>query len=134
MVDSFNFNENVSNKIGFEDYGAREQLQKESLCGLIIQFKVNANTEKIQEHTGFKTIMNVEHRLTVHVIEKSFTGLGHRCDHANYYDIDSTSSFYGLGNPIESYEYNHILRSVLSKPSSDLIHPPFLVPKCKFIK
>ena len=93
MVDSFNFNEIVSNNIGFQDYGAREQLQKESLCGLIIQFKVNANTEKIQEHTGFKTIMNVEHRLTVHVIEKRFIGLGHRYDQANYYDIDSTSSF-----------------------------------------
>ena len=78
--------------------------------------------------------MNVEHRLTVHVIEKSFTGLGHRYDHANYYDIDSTSSFYDLGNPIEPYEYNNILRLVLSEPSSDLIHPSFLVPKCEFIK
>ena len=134
MVDRFNFNDNVSINRGIWDYLASEQLQKEALCGLAIQSKVQANTAKINVHTGFKMAMNGEHRLTVYLIENGVKGSGYGYDQANYYDTDSTSLFYGLGNPIESFEHNHTLRLILSEPLGDLIDPSFLVPKGEFIK
>jgi len=134
MVDRFNFNENVSINRGLWDYVASEQLQKEAVCGLAIQSKVNANTAKIKVHAGFKTVMTGERRLTVYLIENGVTGSGYGYDQANYYDTDSTSSFYGLGNPIESFEHNHTLRLILSEPLGDLIDSSFLVPKGEFIK
>ena len=134
MVDRFNFNENVSISRGAWDYVANEQLQKEALCGLAMQSKVNGNTVKIKVHAGFKTAMNGDHRLTVYLIENGVKGSGYGYDQANYYDSDSTSPFYGLGNPIESFEHNHTLRLILSEPLGDLIDPSFLFPKGEFIK
>ena len=41
--------------------------------------------------------------VTVYLIEDDVTGSGYGYDQVNYYDSESESPFYGLGNPIVEF-------------------------------
>ena len=41
--------------------------------------------------------------------------------HANYYNDDPDSAYYGRGNPIPDFELNHVTREVLSAPLGDAL-------------
>ena len=134
MVDRSNYNGIVSVNRGYWGYIASEQLLKIAPCGLAIKSKVKNNTASINVHAGFNTNLSGDHRLTVYLIEDGVVGSGYGYDQMNFYDLDSTSTFYGLGNPIEGYEHNHTLRLTLSEPLGDLIGSSFLVPGGEYIK
>ena len=75
----------------------------------------------MEVHAGFNSTLNGDYKLTVYLIEDGVTGTGYGYDQRNYYDTDSESPFYNLGDPIEGYEHNHTLRAVLSESLGDPI-------------
>ena len=133
MVDRFNYNGSVSMNRGYWAYIASEQLLKVASCGLAIKSKVNGNTANVSVHAGFNAIVSGEHRLTVYLIEDGVVGAGNGYDQMNFYDLDTASTFYDLGNPIEGYEHNHTLRFTLSEPLGDIIDSSVLVSGGEYI-
>ena len=133
MVDRLNYNGNVSMNRGYWGYIASEQLLKVASCGLAIKSKVNGNTANVNVHAGFNATVDGEHRLTVYLIEDGVVGAGNGYDQMNFYDLDTASTFYGLGNPIEGYEHNHTLRLTLSEPLGDIIDSSVLVSGGEYI-
>jgi len=133
MVDRFNYNGSVSMNRGYWAYIASEQLLKVASCGLAIKSKVNGNTANVSVHAGFNAIVGGEHRLTVYLIEDGVVGAGNGYDQMNFYDLDTASTFYDLGNPIEGYEHNHTLRFTLSEPLGDIIDSSVLVSGGEYI-
>ena len=88
---------------------------------------MNGNTATVEVHAGFSSSHSGDHRLTVYLIEDEVSGEGNGYDQMNFYDTDSYSPFFNLGNPIIGYVHNHTLRTVLSQPLGDLINSSELV-------
>ena len=128
MVDRFPYDGYVSLNRGYWEYITNNQLSKTATCGLAIKSEVNGNSATVEVHAGFNNELNGDYMLTVYLIEDNVTGIGYGFDQMNFYDSDSDSPFYGLGNPIEGYEHNHTLRSVLSDPLGDVLSASVLVP------
>jgi hypothetical protein len=57
-----------------------------------------------------------EHRLVVYVLEN-----GLLYDQENYMNNDSSSPWYGAGNPIPNFEHEHVARAVLTNVFGDQI-------------
>lgn len=55
-------------------------------------------------------------RMVVYLLEDGLIG-----DQTNYFNEDPDSPYFGMGNPIENFELNHVLRASLSDPFGDAI-------------
>ncbi|OFY95760.1 MAG: hypothetical protein A3K10_07650 [Bacteroidetes bacterium RIFCSPLOWO2_12_FULL_31_6] len=114
---------------------AYTQLMKTPNCGLAIKSSVSGNNATIEVHAAFNTTLSGDIRLTVYVTEDGVTGsAGSDYDQENYYNSDSSSPFYGLGDPIVGYEHNHLLRAVASDYLGDAIASSYLVAGGEFTK
>ena len=89
--------------------------------------KVSGNNATVEVHAGFNSELDGDYRVTVYLIEDDVTGSGYGYDQVNYYDSESESPFYGLGNPILGYEHNNTLRAVLSEPLGDPLDNSVLI-------
>ena len=127
MVDRISYNGYVTLSRGYWEYISSIQLSKIASCGLAIKSNVNGNTATVEVHAGFSSSHSGDHRLTVYLIEDEVSGEGNGYDQMNFYDTDSYSPFFNLGNPIIGYVHNHTLRAVLSQPLGDLINSTELV-------
>ena len=127
MVDRISFDGVVSMNRGYWDYISSMQLETISNCGLAIKSSLNGENANIDIHVGFNEDLNIDYRLNVYLIEDKVTGSGYGYDQSNYYNEDSSSSFYGLGNPIEGYEHNYTLRAVLTPEEGENIDPSTMV-------
>ena len=129
MVDRVPFNGTTSTwNRGYWESVANAQLSETTVCGLAIKSEVNGASAAVEVHAGFNATLNGDdYRLTVYLIEDGVTGTGYGYDQRNYYNTDSESPFYDLGDPIEGYEHNHTLRAVLSESLGDPINTSFLV-------
>ena len=134
MVDRIQFDGYVSLNRGYWGYVSSLQSMKTAVCGLAIKSEVNGNNAAIEVHVGFNDSLQGDYRLTTYLIEDKVTGSGYGYDQVNYYDGDSTSSFYGLGDPILNYEHNNTLRSVLSEASGNQIPTSNLIPGGEFVE
>ena len=121
MVDSVSVNGSTALNRGYWEYVANDQLIKISSCGLAIKSEVNGANAAVEVHAGFNSTLNGDYKLTVYLIDDGVTGTGYGYDQRNYYNTDSESPFYNLGDPIEGYEHNHTLRAVLSESLGDAI-------------
>ena len=127
MVDRVSYNGNVSLNRGYWEYITNIQLSDTTVCGLAIKSEVNGEKAIVDVHAGFNTNLSGNYRLSVYLIEDDVSETGYGYDQANYYNTDSSSPFYELGNPIENYEHNHILRAVLSESLGDKISTSALI-------
>ena len=115
------------------DYFALDQLGKVANCGLAIKSEVSGSKANVEVRVGFNASLIGSHKLSVYLIEDKVSGEGYGYDQSNYYDTDSNSPFYQLGNPIVGYEHNHTLRAILSEQSGDTIDPSYLISGGEFI-
>ena len=125
LVDYYG-NSFVSMSRGYWEYIANDQLDKTANCGLAIKSNVSGDNAYIEVHVGFNENLDGDLRLNVYIIEDKVTGTGYGYDQSNYYDMDSSSSFFGMGNPIEGYEHNHTLRAVLTESNGVIISSEFI--------
>ena len=122
MVDRVSLNGSTTLNRGYWDGVASNQLSETAVCGLAIISQVNGASAAVEVHAGFNSTLNGDdYRLTVYLIEDGVTGTGSGYDQRNYYNTDSESPFYDLGDPIVGYEHNHTLRAVLSESLGDAI-------------
>ena len=123
MVDRVSYNGNVTLNRVYWEYITNIQLSDTAICGLAIKSEVNGRNATIEVHAGVSTNLSGDYRLSVYLIEDDVSGIGYGYDQVNYYDTDSSSPFYGLGDPIDDYEHNHIVREVLSESrGEELVH------------
>lgn len=134
MVDRVPYNGEVAMNRGYWETVAENQLGNTADCGLAIKSTVSGSTATIEVHAAFNTALTDDIRLTVYVLEDEVTGSGSDYDQRNYYDTDSSSPFYGLGDPIVGYEHNHVLREVSSDALGDVISAGDLVVGGEFIQ
>ena len=127
MVDRVSYDGYVTLNRGYWEYFSTNQLSKVVSCGLAIKSEVKGNTATVDVHAGFSSSHSGDFRLTVYLIEDEVTGVGNGFDQMNFYDTDSYSPFFDLGNPIIGYEHNHTLREVLSEPLGDPIDSSELI-------
>ena len=127
MVDRTPYDGVVSLNAGYWSYFVNNQLSMISTCGLAMRSKVSGNNATVEVHAGFNSELDGDYRLTVYLIEDDVTGSGYGYDQVNYYDSESESPFYGLGNPIVGYEHNNTLRAVLSQPLGDPLDNSVLI-------
>ena len=133
MVDRISYDGYVSLNRGYWEWLASNQLSNIVPCGLAIKSEVNGNNATVEVHAGFASSISGDYRLTVYLIEDKVMGTGTGYDQMNFYDSDSDSPFFELGNPIVGYEHNHTLREVLSEPLGDVIDNSELVTGGEYI-
>lgn len=81
-----------------------------------------AITSVVQDQTLFASVTIAseealeDKKLVLYLVED-----GILADQTNYYDGDPTSPYHNLGDPIEDFEHNHVLRANLSDVLGDLI-------------
>ena len=105
----------VSMNRGWWDYIATIQLEKIASCGLAIKSDVSNGNAEIDVHVGFNEQIQGDIRLNVYLIEDNITGTGYGFDQRNFYNTDTSSTFFGLGDPIQGYAHNHTLRQILTE-------------------
>jgi hypothetical protein len=60
-----------------------------------------------------QNLPNGDYRFNLYVVEDSVTGTGSGYDQTSFYDSNSSSPFFGLGNPIVGYVHRHVARAIL---------------------
>ena len=105
---------------------AQSVLTNTAFAGLALSSSIEANTITVEVHTGFLAALAGNYKVTVYVTENGVTG-GSSYSQANYYDNDSGSPFYQMGNPIVGYVHDHTVRRVLSANLGDPIEATALV-------
>ena len=103
------------------------QLSGTAKCGLAINSIVNGNTANIEVQAAFRENLTGQHTLTVYLVESDVTGSGSAFDQANNYNLDQTSPYYNLGNPIVGFKHPLVARKVLTANLGDVIDPSKLV-------
>ncbi|NNF02385.1 MAG: Omp28-related outer membrane protein, partial [Bacteroidia bacterium] len=110
------------------------QLGGNPLSGLAIETDLNQNTLDVTVHTGFRTAVSGDYRVTVYLIEQAVTGVGSGYDQMNYYNNDQSSPFYNMGNPIVGYEHDYVVRKTLSAELGDQVPTSAMVAGGEFVK
>jgi thiol-disulfide isomerase/thioredoxin len=85
-------------------------------CGLAINSSLSGSTLSIKAKVHYDIDAGEEHKLVVYVLEN-----GLLYDQENYMNNDSSSPWYGAGNPIPNFEHEHVARAVLTDVFGDQI-------------
>lgn len=97
-------------------------LNKTAGCGIKLKTSISQNTLNVEITSGFIKDYSGKLRLTVYVLEDSITGSGPEFDQQNYYNNQSNSPFYQLGDPIVNYKHNHVVRKVMTSASGSVLN------------
>jgi len=92
-------------------------LTPQTIGGLRLESSVSGSTGNVMVEFGFTDNPGNDVYLSVFLLEDKVTGYSQ----SNYYNDDSSSDYYGLGNPIVGFEHNHVLRKVVTPLSGDLV-------------
>ena len=60
-----------------------------------------------------QNLPNGDYRFNLYVVEDSVTGTGSGYDQTSYYDSNTSTPFFGLGNPIVGYVHRYVARAIL---------------------
>ncbi len=85
-------------------------------CGLALETSISGSTLSVTAKAHYDIDAFTDHKLVVYVLEN-----GILADQANYMNSDSTSPWFGAGNPIPNFEHNHVVRAALTDCLGDAI-------------
>jgi Outer membrane protein Omp28 len=100
---------------------------KTAKCGLAIESAVNGSNATINVHCGFNQNLAGNYTVTTYLIENNVSGTGSMYDQRNSYNNTAGHQYQGQGDPILSFNHNHVLRKVLTSPLGDAINSSNLV-------
>ena len=89
-----------------------------------VAISINSNLENIELGIDLRIASNVElvnHKLVIYLVESNLI-----YDQSNYFNYVEDSYFYNLGNPIENYSHQDVLRKSITNISGnvlDIIQP-----------
>lgn len=89
-----------------------------------VAISINSTLENIELGVDLRIVSNVElvnHKLVIYLVESNLI-----YDQSNYFNYVEDSYFYNLGNPIENYSHQDVLRKSITNISGntlDLIQP-----------
>ena len=89
-----------------------------------VAISINSNLENIELGVDLRIVSNVElvnHKLVIYLVESNLI-----YDQSNYFNYVEDSYFYNLGNPIENYSHQDVLRKSITNISGnvlDIIQP-----------
>ena len=94
---------------------------KTAKCGLAIESAISGSNATVIVHCGFNQTLSGNYTVTTYLTEDNIAGSGSMYDQRNSYNNSSGHPYYGYGDPILSFNHNHVLRKVLSTPLGDPI-------------
>ncbi|MBK7965315.1 MAG: Omp28-related outer membrane protein [Bacteroidetes bacterium] len=106
---------------------------KTAKCGLAIESSVSGNIATIIVHSGFNQSLAGNYTINTYLIENNVSGSGLMYDQRNSYNSAAGHPYQGQGDPITSFNHNHVLRKVLSSPMGDIINGSNIVASGKQI-
>ena len=99
-----------------------------AVCGLAMtSYKTTTDSMYVEVHCGFNSTLSGDYRLTVYLVENGIVSDGQ----ANYYDdgsIDPNSPLVGIGDPIDDWVHNDVIRKVLTADLGDAIPSSKMIP------
>ena len=84
-----------------------------------VAISINSNTENIELGVDLRIVSNIElvnHKLVIYLVESNLI-----YDQANYFNYVEDSYFYNLGNPIENYSHQDVLRKSITNISGNIL-------------
>jgi thiol-disulfide isomerase/thioredoxin len=84
-----------------------------------VAISINSTLENVELGVGLRIVSNVElvnHKLVIYLVESNLL-----YDQANYFNYVEDSYFYNLGNPIENYSHQDVLRKSITNISGNIL-------------
>ena len=84
-----------------------------------VAISINSTIENVELGVGLRIVSNVElvnHKLVIYLVESNLI-----YDQANYFNYVEGSYFYNLGNPIENYSHQDVLRKSITNISGNIL-------------
>jgi thiol-disulfide isomerase/thioredoxin len=84
-----------------------------------VAISINSTLENVELGVDLRIVSNVElvnHKLVIYLVESNLI-----YDQANYFNYVEDSYFYNLGNPIENYSHQDVLRKSLTNISGNVL-------------
>ena len=84
-----------------------------------VAISINSTIENVELGVGLRIVSNVElvnHKLVIYLVESNLI-----YDQANYFNYVEDSYFYNLGNPIENYSHQDVLRKSITNISGNVL-------------
>jgi len=84
-----------------------------------VAISINSNTENIELGVDLRIVSNIElvnHKLVIYLVESNLI-----YDQTNYFNYVEDSYFYNLGNPIENYSHQDVLRKSITNISGNIL-------------
>ena len=84
-----------------------------------VAISINSNTENIELGVDLRIVSNIElvnHKLVIYLVESNLI-----YDQTNYFNYVEDSYFYNLGNPIENYSHQDVLRKSITNISGNVL-------------
>lgn len=84
-----------------------------------VAISINSTLENVELGVGLRIVSNVElvnHKLVIYLVESNLI-----YDQANYFNYVEDSYFYNLGNPIENYSHQDVLRKSITNISGNIL-------------
>ena len=84
-----------------------------------VAISINSTIENVELGVGLRIVSNVElvnHKLVIYLVESNLI-----YDQANYFNYVEDSYFYNLGNPIENYSHQDVLRKSITNISGNIL-------------
>ena len=84
-----------------------------------VAISINSTLENVELEVGLRIVSNVElvnHKLVIYLVESNLV-----YDQANYFNYVEDSYFYNLGNPIENYSHQDVLRKSITNISGNIL-------------
>ena len=84
-----------------------------------VAISINSTLENVELGVDLRIVSNVElvnHKLVIYLVESNLI-----YDQANYFNYVEDSYFYNLGNPIENYSHQDVLRKSITNISGNIL-------------
>ncbi|MDB4059034.1 Omp28-related outer membrane protein [bacterium] len=84
-----------------------------------VAISINSTIENVELGVSLRIVSNVElvnHKLVIYLVESNLI-----YDQANYFNYVEDSYFYNLGNPIENYSHQDVLRKSITNISGNIL-------------
>ena len=84
-----------------------------------VAISINSTLENVELGVDLRIVSNVElvnHKLVIYLVESNLI-----YDQANYFNYVEGSYFYNLGNPIENYSHQDVLRKSITNISGNIL-------------
>ena len=113
----------------YQQYQANVQqtLSQSSNCGLAINSRLVNGYVNVTVQTKFATALTGNYKVTAYLVNETVSATGSGYAQVNNFNNLVNNHFYNMGNPIQSYTHQNVVRKVLSPSFGSMVNSAALV-------